>query len=221
MMKKWRIIFDYDDTLIRHNSGKELMYMAEYLGLEGNVEFERQVDCFYTNVCSTLTKGKVTKERYVEKLHNMVPILKEKGIEADKFWEAEIYKSTKVLLVSEGTQELLEYLLFKGYYLCILTNGFYNEQIASISAQGLKKYFEKIYAWDNYYAKPDKRAFIRAMAHTSPDENIMVGNNLFHDIIPAKKLGVHTIAVHLKEKERGTNWPDLELENLVELRKYL
>ena len=61
--KKWRIIFDYDDTLIRHDTKKELMYMAEYLGLSYNDEFHRQFSSFYTEMGKWLPRGKITRRK--------------------------------------------------------------------------------------------------------------------------------------------------------------
>lgn len=220
-MKKWRIIFDYDDTLIRHNTGTELKYMAEYLDLEYTEEFKRQMTDFYHNMLSWLPKGKITKSRYEAYLFSRVPIFYENNFGIVELFEAERYKDSKLNLKTEGVCDLLDYLVSKNYYLCVLTNGFFNEQLDSLECQGLAGYFEKVYAWDDFYAKPDERAFLRALGTTFPEENIMVGNNLLHDIIPAKKLGIYTYGVHLKPSKTLTDVPDIELKSLVELKNYL
>lgn len=217
---RWRIIFDYDDTLIRHDTGKEFKFMAEYLGLECNAELKKQFDNFYSNMYAMSLNKKITMKKYEEYLHTAVPLLRQNSIDTKMFFEAERYKTTKVKLVTEGAYELLEYLISQEYYLCILTNWFYDEQVNSIRAQGLEKYFERIYTWDNFYAKPDERAFIRALGGTKPEENIMVGNNVLHDIVPAKKLGIYTFGVHLKGNIKTSDLPDVEITQLIDLKKY-
>ena len=221
MSKRWKIIFDYDDTLIRHNSKKELKYVAEYLGLEYNSEFHSQLSSFYSKIGNCSPKNRITKKSFGECLFRLVPTLWQNGISLDEFFKAGEYKEKKIKLATTGVFELLEYLKYQGYYMCILTNGFWSEQTTSIKEQGLAGYFDAIYTWDHYYAKPDKRAFYRALAGTLPENSIMVGNNLLHDIIPAKEMGIYTFGVHLNYENKNSIMPDVELNNLLELKKYL
>ncbi len=220
-MRKWRLIFDYDDTIIKHNTSIELVYMAEYLKMEYNEEFIRQLTSFYSHMSSWSAKGKVTEEKFERCLFTEAPIFFEKGIGVREFLKAERYKDSKVNLTVEGVHELFEYLISNNYYLCILTNGFYNEQVESLKYQGLVQYFEKIYAWDNFYAKPDERAFLRALNGTDPIENIMIGNNIAHDILPAKKIGIYTFGVNLNKADYELGLPDIELNQLLELKSFL
>lgn len=221
--KRWRIIFDYDDTLIRHDTEKELRYMAEYLGFDYTEEFKRQLTSFYYNMSSWIPKGMITLRKYEAYLHQTVPLFYRNGIGVNELFKAERYKDRKMNLATEGVYELLDYLVSQDYYMCVLTNGFLKEQYDSLRSQGLEKYFERVYAWDDFYAKPDKRAFLRALGGTAPNENIMVGNNIEHDIVPAVKLGIYTYGVHLSEetKRLATFLPDVELGGLAELKKYL
>lgn len=61
--KRWKIIFDYDDTLIRHDSKRELKYVAEYLGLEFNTEFYRQLSSFYSKIGNLSFGKRITKKK--------------------------------------------------------------------------------------------------------------------------------------------------------------
>lgn len=49
----------------------------------------------------------------------------------------------------------------------------------------------------------------------------MIGNNLLHDIIPAKEMGIYTFGVHLNYENKNSTMPDVELNNLLELKEYL
>ena len=219
--KKWKIIFDYDDTLIRHDSKRELEYVAEYLGLDFTDELRWQFSSFYSQMGMWLPKGRVTKKVFGGLLFQIVPLLWQNNISLDEYFKAGEYKEKKIRLATDGVFELLEYLKRQGYYMCILTNGFWSEQTTSIKEQGLAEYFDAIYTWDHYYAKPDKRAFYRALAGTLPENSIMVGNNLLHDIIPAKEIGIYTFGVHLNYEKENSIMPHVELNNLLELKKYL
>ena len=117
--------------------------------------------------------------------------------------------------------ETLEYLKDKGYQLCIFTNGFLKEQTENIKQHGLYEYFERIYAWDGYYAKPDERSVIRALGGTDPQNNIMVGDSLTNDIAPAKALGIYTVGINTSQNEHEGVIPDMVIETLSELKTIL
>lgn len=219
--KKWRIIFDYDDTLIRHDVDKELKLMAEYLNLEYTKEFKRQLIEYYANMSHFKPNERITLRNFEEYAYKSLPLLAENNLSLSEIFDAERYKDEKLSLLTEGAKETLDYLVSKGYYLCVLTNGFMLEQYRSLKYQGLLPYFEKIYAWDSYFPKPNEKAFLRALAGTNPEENIMVGNSILHDIVPAKKLGIYTFGIHLNEKEKEITMPDVELNSLSDLKKYL
>lgn len=219
--KKWRIIFDYDDTLIRHNASEELVLMAEYLKVECTEEFKRQLTAYYTNMNTFDPSARITFRKFEEYAYNSLPFLTENNLSLSELFAAERYKDEKLSLLTEGVKETLEYLVSQGYYLCVLTNGFLLEQYNSLKRQGLLPYFEKIYAWDGYFPKPSEKAFLRALAGTNPEENIVVGNNILHDIEPAKKLGIYTFGIHLDEEYKCVSRPDVELNSILELKKHL
>ena len=49
----------------------------------------------------------------------------------------------------------------------------------------------------------------------------MIGNNILHDIIPAKEIGIYTFGIHLKDESKKLAMPDKELQSLIELKQYL
>ncbi len=59
------------------------------------------------------------------------------------------------------------------------------------------------------------------MAGTLPENSIMIGNNLLHDIIPAKDIEIYTFGVNLNYENKNSTMPDVELNNLLELKEYL
>lgn len=218
-MTKWRIIFDYDDTLIRHDNDKELQIMLNYLGVDAKDDIKAELINYYTNLAKHFKNIKVRRRDVNTYMYEMLPVLRHYGITTEKFLEAQRYKDMNYSMIMEDTIEVLEYLKSKNYFMCILTNWFYEEQAYSLKAQSIYDYFDRIYAWDDYYAKPDRRAFIRALSGTKPEDNIMVGNCIENDIAPAKELGIYTFGYNLNKK--GVVMPDVELNSLKELKFYL
>jgi len=218
-MTRWRIIFDYDDTLIRHDNDKELQIMLDYLGLEATEDIKAELINYYTKLAKHFKKSKVKRKDVDLYMYEILPILNYHGISIERFMEAQQYKDTHYSMLMEDVIDVLEYLKSKNYYMCIFTNGFYEEQAYSLKAQGIYDYFDRIFGWDDFYAKPDKRAFIRALSGTKPEENIMVGNCIENDIAPAKELGIYTFGFNLNNK--SIVMPDVELKSLSELKCYL
>ena len=122
---------------------------------------------------------------------------------------------------SNSIVDVLEYLTVKGYELCIFTNGFYKAQGENMKAHGIYDFFERIYAWDNWYAKPDKRALRRALAGTNPRCNVMIGDSMKSDIIPSKEYGLYTIGFNVSNLEEYKIKPDVVITDLAQLKEIL
>jgi HAD superfamily phosphatase (TIGR01668 family) len=63
-------------------------------------------------------------------------------------------------------------------------------------------------------AKPRKRYYLRALAKLDmrPHEVAMIGDKALHDILPAARLGLHTVLVH-------PAWPDQLIDRLLMRRQ--
>lgn len=218
-MKMWRVIFDYDDTLIRHDNDKEIEIMLDYLNVEATEEIKAELINYYTNLGICFGNKRVTKTKVTSYMYSALPLLNRYGITAQRFMEAQQYKDMNHKMLMDGAIDVLEYLKSKGYLMCVFTNWFRDEQVFSMKAQGVYDYFDRFYCWDDYYAKPDSRAYLRALGGTSPEENCMVGNSIENDIIPAKKLGIYTFGYNLNKE--GGIMPDVHLKALSDLKNYL
>ena len=94
-------------------------------------------------------------------------------------------------------EQVLKNLSGKGYKIGIIAN-----QSAGTSERlanwGLLKYIDVVAASaEEGVTKPDREIFLRALkrAECSPENSIMIGDRLYNDISPAKKLGMKTIWV--------------------------
>ncbi len=217
-----RILFDYDGTLIIHDKQNEGEQIATLLGIpKCQVEdFEARLAKYFQSGYTIYGK-KITYDLHYWNLEQQMGPLEQYGITAKQLDDAITEKSIKSARLAEDAKETLEYLVKKGYQLCLFTNGFYNGQVENMKYKGIYEYFEKVYAWDNFYAKPDKRAFTRALGNTPAMNAVMIGDSLTSDIIPAKEMGIYTIGINLGAQDLTGCSPDTIISNLSELRQIL
>ena len=195
-----RILFDYDGTLIIHDKQNQSKQIAQILNLPDikTAEFIRRLNYFFETSFGRqyYANRKMSYDLYFHILNIiMEPHLF--GITAQQLDVAINEKSKGWAKIEPTAKETLDYLTNKGYQLCVFTNGFWQSQVNNMKYHGLYEYFDRIYAWDDFYAKPDKRALIRALAGTEPKCNVMVGDSLTNDIVPAKARGVYTVGINI------------------------
>ena len=212
-----RILFDYDGTLIIHDKENEGKQVSKLLGFDAwqTSEFEKRLKDYLENHF-VLHDVKITKRAHYENLQNVFRP-EEIGSTVKDIDEAITENSIVSTKLADNAKETLEYLTSRGYELCVFTNGFYGGQVANMMHKGIYEYFEKVYAWDDFYAKPDKRAYYRALAKTSPMQNVMIGDTIETDIVPAKTLGIYTVGVNLGCLDGLKIRPDVIITNLSEL----
>jgi len=120
-----------------------------------------------------------------------------------------------------GTKEILEYLHPK-YKMHIITNGFQEIQFLKMKNTGIDKYFTKIITSERAgKRKPEPRIFQYALkqAECTPDQAIMIGDDLDADIHGAINYGIRAIWFNYSKLENAAN---LEyVHHLDDLRNFL
>lgn len=128
-------------------------------------------------------------------------------------------------------------ILSKSYKIGLITNGPADIQNQEIDTTGIRQYLSAIFIeGEQRVGKPEKIVFDRAATamDCTPDELLMVGNSLHHDILPAIRYGWAT-AWTLRESDVPPSsktgkpeqipstgpMPDLIIANLSELLPYL
>ena len=216
-----RILFDYDGTLIIHDKENEGRQVSKLLGFDEwqTLEFEKRLKDYLENHF-VLHNVKITRRAHYENLQNVFRP-EDIGSTVKAIDDAITENSIVSTKLADNAKETLEYLASRGYELCVFTNGFYAGQVANMKHKGIFEYFEKVYAWDNFYAKPDERAYFRALAKTDPKTNIMIGDTIATDIVPAQKLGLYTVGINLEGRDMTQGRPDVIISDLSELREIL
>ena len=218
-MKFRRIIFDFDGTVIIHDKEKEASQLAKFLKLDKSLipEFKKRLDTFFSTETykKLYSNKKITEGLYLDLIDKVINPEIDFNVTKQMVYDAMCKKAKYFTIVPDGLKDALEYLYEKGYELCILTNGFYIPQFDILKYVGLAEYFNRIYAWDNFYAKPNKRAFYRAVGNLEPREVVMIGDDLINDIKPAKEIGMYTIGYMINSNDKVM--PDMIISSYNEL----
>jgi HAD superfamily hydrolase (TIGR01549 family) len=208
-----RLIFDLDNTLIMWKKEYSLYaiklldsfnkkYDKEYLE-----KMEKIIDN-YSDLENILTKDKLLKAinegmnenypyEFVEELVNMVSECSDKA--------------------SDELINTLDYLSEK-YDLVVLSNWFSDCQRKRLEKAGIDKYFSNIYGPLNELMKPNKNSFIKAMGTLSPNECIMIGDDIVYDIEGASRVEIDTILCNFNNRVIDYNGKVIyKIEELIDI----
>ncbi len=210
-----RLIFDVDDTLIEWKG--EYWNTLEEVCRNFNIPYSKEM---LGNIINAIDTYELHYEYYNKQ--TMLEHMKTyTNYNLDlNFLEAVLKAFRKC--VPEKDEELIGVLnyLSKKYELVVLTNWFKKEQIYRLKNFGIKKFFPKVFASENFKIKPNKEAFIIAMENKLPEECIMIGDSLEKDIQPAINVGMKAIYINRSvPKEEKKNY--IIINNITELKDIL
>ena len=121
----------------------------------------------------------------------------------------------------EGTIQILDYLK-PNYTLHIITNGFKEVQHGKLNKSGIAHYFETVTNSEMVgVKKPNPKIFKHALsvAKASPDESLMIGDNLEADILGAVNFGIDALCFNY-HKDSIPQHID-SIDELLELKRFL
>jgi len=122
----------------------------------------------------------------------------------------------------DGVFELLDYLQSK-YTLHIITNGFEEVQNLKLEKSGIIKYFDEIITSESVgVKKPNPKVFNYALEKVgaTPENSVMIGDNLEADIIGALNCGMTSIHFNL-HNEKFEQKKYISVSSLLEIKQYL
>ena len=209
-----RVILDIDNTLIPwiEEYDKEINKTLDELNIEyTNEDYNNILEAMsaYENEYYTFNKkimldyiNQYTNKKYpIEFINNII----------DRWANCVPDK------IEKETIETLKYLNSK-YELVILTDWFGNQQSNRLEKLDILKYFQKVYSAEKTKRKPFKEAFIQAIGNNSPEECIMIGDNLERDIKGALNAGLNAVYYNPNHKEFDVGCPDIaRIEELTEI----
>ena len=214
------VVFDLWDTLILVKGVHPIIQIREFLELSNldlydfSLSFERAI---------MLKPFSSMKDAFKEVLleFNVEPT-PENVLQLSDIW-------TKTMGQLEFPKEIQKALLDlrSKYKLGLLTN----TDIFSISFVrskfNIENYFDQvIMSYDVGVVKPDKEFFqlLLNKLGVEPGECLMVGDNLYNDIVPAKELGMKTLLVDFKnrwEGKKGIETTDIRVASMEDFLNIL
>ena len=181
-----RIIFDLDGTLLKQNFSYESDYFHSCLD-------KHDADLLIHNISELLAYFESNYECYDNDLLRCY-LHDRTGInftnEIIDGWRSIIRSSKDVII--DGVPDTLEYLKRNDYSLAVLTNWYSEDQIARLKNTGLYDYFDLIIGGDVAF-KPAIKSYICATDRFSPNECVMIGDNMCNDVIGAIDAGLEAI----------------------------
>ena len=224
------IFFDLDHTLwdFEKNSQETLKGLFFELNLNQHIEsFDRfmkkyrEVNKRYWNLYrqNLVTKEQVRNGRFKDtldffKLNNTDKTAQLLG---DKYISI---SPTKTNLFPNTHQILSK--LKTNYNLHIITNGFKEVQHTKLDKSNLKQYFDIVVCSEETgKKKPHRDVFNLALqkANATPQESLMIGDNLEADIIGAQKVKMKTIWFNPDNKISDNNV--IQIKDLIEISTFL
>ncbi|MHA1269682.1 MAG: TIGR02253 family HAD-type hydrolase [Candidatus Helarchaeota archaeon] len=113
---------------------------------------------------------------------------------------------------------------YKSIKIAVLTDGLPDKQYEKILRLKIHPYLNDIIISDEVgVRKPNPEIYKLALGRLNikANETIYIGDHYETDILPAKKIGIHTVFIHRKSKyDRELNeiiMPDFEINNIYEL----
>ncbi|MBO6025888.1 MAG: YjjG family noncanonical pyrimidine nucleotidase [Bacteroidales bacterium] len=225
------IFFDLDRTLWDFDTAAEVAFEKIYdqyhlkdLGIPSAHEFHEVYHPLNEQLwelyrAEQITKDELNRTRFLKPLEHY-------GIHdvelADHLSPDYVYWSPRIVRLVPGTMELLEYLKPK-YHLHLITNGFEEVQHTKLSGSGMEPYFETLTVSEEVgVKKPNPEIFRYALrkANATPEESLMIGDEMAVDIDGARAAGMDQIFFNPSgEKAEGDR--TFEVYNLLEIKKIL
>lgn len=239
------IFFDMGNTLLDFHRGIS-DEEKDKIGLERMISFlkpfhpnpkltfESIWDDFYQPMLQELSKREILHHEIPVETY-LDPFLEKYSLQLNEIEKIELMKIqfsffAETVFIEPGLHEILAKLKDENYKLAILSNvGIYPEIFIDVFKQlDLRKYFEHcFFSYSARTKKPESEFFHYALRtmDVSPTQAIMVGDKVWYDIAPAKKLGLTTVWIQSaftfckEDLKSGEKYADYTISSIVELEQ--
>ena len=218
------VIWDLDETVWFYKDN-EPEILCKKINIAELEKFKKQYYATLTNLF-VYFKGKiVTYEKLKKYIQEQMPILEEFNISVELFLEVQCNEKKNITVVNKEAVEMMRYFSNIGLKNISITDWIERHQQVALKDFGAMDYIDKIYGCENAYFKNNPEKVIQMTEQLQlaerKDEYIMIGDSLKSDIFFAKKLGIKSVWFNPKKKKNDTNIiPDIEVQSLIELKRY-
>lgn len=204
MTKIKNLIFDLDNTLYDFSKVWEISnkLVFEYLGYDKFTTYEEFFK-LYKSVNNQLVKEVLKGSLKIIELRDkrLMLTLEQFGLtltveDCNFYYEKQFEYILESITPDEEVNLKIRQLQDK-YNMIILTNGKSYEQRMKLKKLGLENIFKLYISGETHISKPKEKAFLNVLETEGilAVETMMIGDSLYHDIVPAKKLGLKTCLV--------------------------
>lgn len=204
MTKIKNLIFDLDNTLYDFSKVWEISnkLVFEYLGYDKFTTYEEFFK-LYKSVNNQLVKEVLKGSLKIIELRDkrLMLTLEQFGLnltveDCNFYYEKQFEYILESITPDEEVNLKIRQLQDK-YNMIILTNGKSYEQRMKLKKLGLENTFKLYISGETHISKPKEKAFLNVLETEGilAVETMMIGDSLYHDIVPAKKLGLKTCLV--------------------------
>lgn len=204
MTKIKNLIFDLDNTLYDFSKVWEISnkLVFEYLGYDKFTTY-KEFFKLYKSVNNQLVKEVLKGSLKIIELRDkrLMLTLEQFGLnltveDCNFYYEKQFEYILESITPDEEVNLKIRQLQDK-YNMIILTNGKSYEQRMKLKKLGLENIFKLYISGETHISKPKEKAFLNVLETEGilAVETMMIGDSLYHDIVPAKKLGLKTCLV--------------------------
>ena len=204
MTKIKNLIFDLDNTFYDFTKVWKISnkLVFEYLGYDKFTTYEEFFK-LYKSVNNQLVKEVLKGSLKIIELRDkrLMLTLEQFGLnltveDCNFYYEKQFEYILESITPDEEVNLKIRQLQDK-YNMIILTNGKSYEQRMKLKKLGLENTFKLYISGETHISKPKEKAFLNVLETEGilAVETMMIGDSLYHDIVPAKKLGLKTCLV--------------------------
>ncbi len=220
-MKYKCVIFDVGYTLVEHNDKKETEMISKLLNIPYSEDLVNEISNFWKKSAEYTKEIIVTKEKYFSILEKMFSCMKKYKINTEDFFMALCNKEPVGLC--DEVIEILECLKKNNIKMFTLSNWFECNQQEELKKLNIYNYFEKIYGWDNKYAKPNPMVIREKILNQyNNNEILLIGDGLEKDIKCAINAKIDSCWINRKNLDNQSNiTPTYVINNLLEIKEII
>ncbi|MDE7373616.1 MAG: YjjG family noncanonical pyrimidine nucleotidase [Clostridia bacterium] len=216
-------MIDVDNTLLDFEKSSQLALIRTCEDFDIPYS-ERMLEVFLevnNSMWRQIQDGELTKAQLWERRFNT--IFNKLGINADGvLFETEFHRHIETCAATvDGAVDALKYLHSK-YTVCTASNASFKQQRIRLELAGMLQYIDKMFVSEHLGAQKPNVAFFEECFEQlafSPEETVMIGDDLHADMLGASTYNLHTCWYNPKHLPNDENISiDTEISDLSELK---
>ncbi len=218
------LLFDIDNTLVNRDLSFK-SYIRDFIkrfpeffnGVDHNSAVEKIVKIDNRGLCD--------RKIFIEKILKLFPKIL---LTPEEFWK-DHQKLPEFIKPDQNLQMMLKRLSIN-HTMAIISNGSGKMQREKLKNSGIDQFFKTCFiSGETGWEKPDEKIFLNALTalKCSPENTVMIGDDMEKDIWGAKQLGIKTVWISknrgsfIKSELKDKIESDIVIEDIYQLEEVL